>query len=81
MCNGILGGSVISVVRRLDITPFSCRGENMKCAITTEDKINEIEEYIEGLKDDDGVVYIENKVESLLNDALKIIKSLRYDLM
>ncbi|MED3440286.1 hypothetical protein P4393_12545 [Bacillus subtilis] len=52
----------------------------MKCAITTEDKINEIEEYIEGLKDDDGVVYIENKVESLLNDALKIIKSLRYDL-
>ncbi|MED1125460.1 hypothetical protein [Bacillus atrophaeus] len=52
----------------------------MKCDITTEDKIKEIENYIEGLKDHDGVVYIDNKAESLLNDALKIIKGFRYDL-
>lgn len=52
----------------------------MKYEITTEDKVREIEKYIEGLRDDDGVLYLNSEVESLLNDALKIIKGLRYGL-
>ncbi|MFS0905657.1 hypothetical protein AB3N02_21675 [Priestia aryabhattai] len=37
-------------------------------------KIREIEEYIDSLLDDNGVIHIENKAERLLIDALKIIK-------
>lgn len=48
--------------------------------ITTEDKIREIERYIEGLKDEKGVIWLETEVDSLLNAALKIIKGYRYEL-
>lgn len=52
----------------------------MKGYITTDDKIKEIEDYIEGLRGDDGVLYINSEEEHLLNAALKIIKGLKYKL-
>jgi hypothetical protein len=52
----------------------------MKYEITTDDKIKEIEDYIEGLRGKDGVLYINTEEEHLLNAALKIIKGLQYQL-
>jgi hypothetical protein len=49
----------------------------MKGYITMDDKIKEIEDYLEGLRDDDNVLILNSYEESLLNDALKIIKGLK----